>query len=506
MKRTGPIFFTALFLLAAAQNSVAQTHNAKELPWYFPEGVITTNDPPKQFAEFIRYFGAQMLCFQGREEGVQTMIPGRESIRIETDIVSTSGTAKEKSNMVIILDHYVRMKDILSPDDPRYAELKDKIRVTTLCDQRFVSERELQIVIADLIQQTKVARSNSIAFWSKLTDIAVRARAKRLGVPEQEFAARLDGKIPGHDITYREYNYLPKPQKASDFVPRELHLGYSPRMTGVLGVTWLNTGVVYYNPQARVRDYLMGYPSVIQHEMVHANSNLQRYPFVNGFDPEILASIQEMLIPYNRTDLFFHSYSEPLREIIEIYFGFDFELVRKEIFRYDLAGQLVIDEEKFRSYFAELEGIKTELLSFFENVVLPEFYSEPLWWMAMNDRRRDDNSVIRVMMAVHYDPTSLGGREKTMLWLEKNRPIIERIARESFEEMRNRAYADPATIDAPASLVSIYKQFFTESEQKELEKYFREHPELLKELLGDPEKLVRFIEEFKAKRLKGGVK
>lgn len=488
MKIKTTVLALFVFSLISALPSSAQQ---KELPWYFPPGVIQTNDPVKQRQEYLRYLAAQYNCYQGNR-GVSRLILGNDSIRVVTNVVSTATATPTK--LTLVFDHYVRVGD--------------KIRVTTLCGQQLITEEEFKVVSDDLLSQALLSRDKDFEYYRRLTDRAVKSRAEELGISEGDFRKQLDEKVPDQpDVTYRELNQIPRPQKPSDFVPKEIHLGYNPEMPGVLGVAWLNIGLVYYNPQARVRDYLVNHPGVLMHEIIHSNTNLQDFPLTEGFDVELIASIPEMLVPENQMDFFFHGYASDIRKIVKIYFGFKFDQAWDEIVRHNAGGQLFVDEAKYRLYFGQLEQVKSTLLKFYEEVVLPEFYSKRLWWTAMNDRRKDDNSVFRIMMSHYFDRTGLGGHAETTKWEATNNDTIYRIAKESFEEMgRNGSSSDTMeNMRVPQFLVNLYKNNFTDSERLKIEKYFRDHPAELKDIVAHPEKVVEYMKMFQSQS-NGGVK
>ena len=483
---------TATF--AQRQQVPRQPAAVTELPFYFPPGVIQTTDVIKQQAEYARYTTATNHCFQNTARLGTYSIVDPDSIRIKTDIDSTSSITNSRAKMEIVLDHFVR--------------IGDKIRVTTLCDQKLITEEELKVVVDDLLAMVPIAAYNiDFEYYKSVTDNAIRARAEKLGLTEDEFRKQLDEKDPQYDITFREINRIPASMRRSDFVPRELHLGYNPELLGTLGVTWLNTGVVYYNPQARVLDYLVGKPVVLAHEFIHANVNLQKFPFSDGFDLELNASIPDMLLPDDQVNFFFHPYPETVRELAWIYFGFNFKQVQKEIVRFNFGGPVWVDEDKYRQYFKELERIKAEMLVFFRDKVIPEFYSDPLWWSAMNDRRGDRNSVFRVMMANHYDPTLLGGHAETMKWLLPRTDTAIEMARRAHEaSAQDSANNTGMMTQIPQFLIDRYRRVFSEDEQRTIREYFTSHPEAIADLRKmNKQELVQFFERFKSKK-SGGVR
>lgn len=468
------IFLLSVFLSISAQT--AENNSAtKELLWFFPPGIIQTTDPVKQWQELSRYMQASWDAFQGNWDKNQLLIPDPDSLVIETDIESTASVInfENPTKMKLVLDHYVRMPD-------------GRIRVTTLNEQRYITEQEKDVVVNYLLDQTKKARDRNFAYYQQLEETAVRIRSAKLGILLEEFRKSLDVPIKGYKypITVRDLNYLPQPMKPSGFVPRELHLGYNPNYTGILGMAWLNTGLVYYNPCAVIRDYLEDHPGVLQHEMVHTNSNLQSWPAANGFDAEQMASIPEMLYPENQLDFFFHGYAGTMRELSWIYSGFNFNQARDEIVIYNLSGTLKIDEEKMRSYFQKLELVKKEWLNFFQTKGIPEYFSDPLHWATLHNKLQGWNDIFYIVMAINYNPTILGGEKETLTWLEANETKIKEIADRAYElsgKPLDPNEKDEGFSNSPKSLVDFYSYRLTQEEKQKIRSYFENHPEVVNE-------------------------
>ena len=482
-----------LCLIICENKAFGAGQKTKELPFYFPQGVVESDDPIKQVVENKRYFKAAEKHFQSDPNHTSALTNSGDSIIVETDLESTSSALNrdQPTKMKLVLDNYVRVDG--------------KIRVTYLDDQLFITEHQLKVVADDLEETAKQARDYNCQFWQPITKLAAETRSAKLGVPENELEKLLDVTIPGYKdgITVRELNGLPRPTRCSDFVPRELHLGVNPEIPGgILGVAWLNTGVVYYNPQARVRDYLMKKPMVLQHEMVHTNINLQELLQAQGFDPELMASSQEMLYPENEIDLPAHHYSMVLRDLAWIYFGFNYEQALKESVRWDFAGNLWVDEQKMRENSEKWRKIKAELMPFLQNAVIPEFYSDPTWWSAMNQKLQDKNSVFHILMAAHYNATILGGEKETSKWLETHEGEIKEMAEKAWSlsgtPLNNNANSQ--NLKFPTLLLGQYQSLFTEEEQKKIEFYLQEHPELTDELPKMKiSEIVKFFLQFKTK-------
>lgn|SRR5579863_142248 len=483
-------------LLLLATTAFSQTAMPADQPFFFPKGIQQTTDPLRQREEYLHIFQATWACNQGNG-GLGTTIPGSDSIAVVTDVVSTSSVTENPAKMKIVIDHAYKMPD-------------GRIRYTSLCDQYYITPEQLQTVETALTQIVVSAAKRDNDFYSVIADKAITARAVKLGLKREELVAQLDEKVPGYNITFRELHRLPKPSKASDFVPRELHLGYNPPLGGILGVTWLNTGVIYYNPNAWMTDYVNGIPKVMQHEMVHGNINFEKFPMSEAFDVELMASLPEMLYPENETDYPSHGYAADIRELAEIYYGFDWDQFHKDTVKFDFAGNIVYNDENYLYYYKQIDTIKAEMLQFYMNDTIPEFYSDPVWWSAVNDIRGDNNSVFRMTMALHYNPTILGSAAKTMDWLNSHSEEIKEIGDDAFKKGLGGGSGSGGGMDmmarVPPYLVDQYNRMFTAQERQNIETYFSQHPEKLAEVQKmTPVEALQFLGTFKS-NLKGMVK
>jgi hypothetical protein len=476
-----------LFFAGSTFAQLPTAQSTDGLPFYFPTGIFHTTDPIKQREEVMHALQATWVCSQGSGSGIRFKLNAEPDSMVEqTDIPSTSSVTDPNAKMKIVLDHYLVLPD-------------GRIRVTSLCNQQIITKEQGRIVIADLKKTVIEAATIDHNFYNVIYDKAIAARADKLGISVQDLVAQLDEKVPGYDVTFRELHHLPKPMKLSDFVPRELHLGYNPPLGGILGVTWLNTGIIYYNPEARMLDFVSGVPAVMGHEMVHGNVNIEKFPMAEAFDAEFMACLPMMILPDNITDMPDHGYLQELRELDEVYFNFDFPKMEKDIFKYDLEGNTVYDVPKYLYYYQQLQTLKKENLDFFQNVSIPEFYSDPIWWGAVNDIRGDNNSVFRMTMALHYNPTSLGGSQKTMEWLDTHKEEITAIAKKAMAAGLNKKpgaiYDD---LDIPPQMIAEYHQIFSEAERTRIESYFKQNPEKLAELRKmPPTEALEFLGTFK---------
>jgi hypothetical protein len=481
------IFTLAASLLLLAGVAFSQ-NTPTEQPFFFPKGIQQyATDPIKQHQEYEHLFQATWACNQGNPHAMRTLDPGSDSYSVVTDVVSTSSVTENPAKLKIIIDHLYKQPD-------------GRYRYTSLCDQFFVTEDQVKLLVDALTKLTVIAAERDNAFYRVVAERSVEVRAKKLGIKKEELIAQLDEQVPGYGVTFRELHRLPKPSKASDFIPRELHLGFNPPLGGILGVTWLNTGVIYYNPNAWMVDYVSTIPKIMQHEMVHNNINFEKFPMSEAFDVELMADMPSVLAPEDTLDLPSHGYTRDLREFSQIYYNFDWDQYEKDTVKFDFAGNLVFDDSNFLYYHKQIETIKADMLTFFMNVVIPEFYSDPMWWGAVNDIRGDDNSVFRMVYALHYNPTLLGGAKPTMEWLNAHSEEIKEIAQRAFEKGLTGKKGGMA-MGVPPYMVDQYNRAFTADERQNIETYFINHPEKLAEIQKmSPADALQFLSTFKTSK------
>ena len=503
MKRIAiAVFFCLFFLGFGTQNTGADEKSGllTERPWFVPPGVVAETKPVKQYQEFMRDMVSNSICFQGNANlGANILIPGNDSFSATTSVVSTSGTKKNPTKMRIVLDHYVATEIEVN------GKPVDGYIVTTFCGKREVTKHQVDVIIAQLSRRAEEASEDDYKELGSVPTNAIALLKEQLGDKGTDLGKHPDDVIPGYEkehIRYRDYYYLLSNLKPSDFVPRELHLGYNIELSGILGVTWLETGVVYYNPQAWMADTLWGTPKVLEHEFVHA-SPLQEFPLADAFDVELEASMPMMLATDDQVSLFFHGYTVPLRKPIKVYFGFDFDRARKEMIKFDdTTGNLFIDNDAWERHFAELDRIKTALRPFFmgsKDSALAEFYHDPWYWASMNHRWNDKNSYIYLLLAKHFCPTLLGGCKATQDWINANATTITQIGKDAW----NSTVDSETTIDSadgditiPPYLVKMYEQLVSRPKREELRVYYTKHPQELRKLFESRENLVGFAKSL----------
>lgn len=496
MKRSTVLVLMVVFFLMPSVNAGEKDTQIKgweETPFYFPEGVVKeTKDKLAQYQEYMRYWNATFMRYQGSAyAGNGPTIGNGNSITIQTEMVSTAKWG-DPQKMKLVLDNFVRLPE-------------GRVRVTFYNEQKIITEKEMKAAVNDLLQVVDEAAELNLAYYKDYVEEAIKARAQAIGISQKEFMSYLDEKVDGTDVTYRELNSLPPPVKKSDFIPAELHLGGLPRYWGVLGATWLNSGIVYYNPQSRIFDYLMDKPLIMMHELIHVNYRLQNYPLANYFDAELMAMIPEGLLKQTQIYIFYHYYLEDLREICHAYFGFDWKEAQKQFIRYDLEGNLYIDEKKFNQVMAMAEKVQDELQIALRKAVA-EFYAAPVFWMGFNKKMNDGNAWLWVFFAKHYEPTILGGHKKTRVWLEAHEREIKEMGIAAYKKSGTPRRGDSEEGYAPRGiypfLVKQYQTLFSAEERKRIEDYFRRHPAELKQLEswyeeGDIRSIIQFMAVLK---------
>ncbi len=410
------------------------------------------------------------LKFHG-DSGVKIPVVSNGSVTYKTKILSTSRVANKgkPEQMVIVLEQYFKLPD-------------GRIRVTFPGGTEIITEREVSVVVEDLIHEVNIAADLNYEYYKDVVDRAVQARADKLGISKDKMQKRLEKDS-------RDLHGIPPELARSDFIPSELHLTCASGVP-ILGFCYLTTGYIGYNHDARILDWIKGKPFILQHEMVHCNPKLQKFP-LEIFDFEFMASIPEMLYVENTNDLMHHSYAAVLRKMIWIHFGYDFKQARDEMIKFDFMGNLMIDENKYRENYETLQKAKNEMFRILHEKIIPEIYSDYFWWAAIHDRLNDNNAYMKIGMALYYDMTLLGGRQKTMEWLETHKEEIKQMADDAYNEMteeedeENSRYEEISkNLAIPRSILNRYKNALTLEQKEKISKFFRENPDELERVRG----------------------
>lgn len=445
----------------------------KELPHYFPAGLAKTTDPPhKQFEYLWLYINATQQHLQS-PRGQRTF---SQAIKVEREI------------------HGKKLIFIFDP----WWQVGDKYYFYDFGGVRELSKKEWEIARDDFIEYITEAIDTAHDYHKGIPDMAMEIKAKESNISVLELRQKLNKKVPGApSVTFGEMQQVLQDLKKSDFVPKEIHLGYGRWW----GAVWLNSGIGYVTPQGRISDYLRGKPLIAIHELCHANPKLQNYPIANYVDVELMASVPEAFLPEDKISVLYHSYLREVRGWIKTFFGLDLDRAKDEIILFDHDANLRIDPERFDFYAEKLEKIKSELSDFFRKKALPEYYKDPIFAMTINENLRDDIGIFRILMALNYDLTGLGGHGPTMSWLKVEHPKIMNAAYRAYEKSRKAAWDKDKnqSRNQPSLMVlKIFQESFRLSDEKLLElanKYSIDPRDLEKKSLPELIKLFGWIYE-----------
>jgi hypothetical protein len=296
-----------------------------------------------------------------------------------------------------------------------------------------LSNHEFDLVKKDIADVLKDAAEKTYFTHRRLTGLAIEAAAKSRGITVDEMKKILEGSTAG--VSNADILHIPILTKA-DFVPRELH--FTP--IEAWGLTYLSSGIVMYNPQARLVDYLTGEPTIMKHELNHLSSKLQGLPFVWRFDAELMASLATSLHPsVYKLDFLKHSYLTELRKMVKIMYGFDSERAMSEIFTFNMSGSFKINKEALEKHAKSMTAISIELQREIEEKIFPEFYGNMFYWLAVNNIMMDQTAMMKIILARDYDPTILGGRDATASWLDSNDAVIKEIADKAMAKSKEKS-------------------------------------------------------------------
>ncbi len=479
--------FLLLFLVPSRFSAAYGQTDKLNLPHFFPPGIVQTVNPADQWEFYLRYKLATEHC-QGLPSDHGQFITAGKAFRQTVNIAG--------KNVGLILDPYVKNAD-------------GTITFTSYCGQEIVTEAQLKTTVDYIVKREAEAADLNWAFYHDVEQLAVKERAKKLGMPEKEFRAQLDKPSRYKNITVREEHLLMPELQKSDFVSRELHLGFFPKMLGqgILGAAWLNSGTAYVTMQSLVLDYLLVKPVVLMHESIHTNKKLQRLPLTQGFDAESFASIPEMFLDEDKIHLWFHGYIEFAREIAWVHFGFDFKQAKKEVVKIDLGGNLYIDRDKFNQYSVMLEKAKPFLRETMKKALV-EFYSDAPGWVALNDKMGNDNVVFDIIFAKSFDfcirVTETPGCKETMRWAEAHKEEIMAMAEKAFKESGSGGSSsstlnEAAKLEAkfPKPLAKTVKTLFPDIKEEEIAIFLAKKGIPVNALLKmDSSVLTRLFNEF----------
>ena len=165
-KITGFVLAFSLLTIGSS-NLYAQ---AQELPHFFPEGVISTNVPVKQWQEWRRYYNATRHALADHEAFWPGFIHGKDVIVLERNYFG------QKTKLVF--DNYICEGKVTAKS------CDGKIRYQSFDGQYYITERQFQVVVAKVDEFVPKAVKFDFGFWGKVESAAVAAAAKSEGKSE----------------------------------------------------------------------------------------------------------------------------------------------------------------------------------------------------------------------------------------------------------------------------------------------------------------------------------
>lgn len=312
-----------------------------------------------------------------------------------------------------------------------------------------LSPKEFAVVEWDLYSTIRQAKNKNETLLDGVADKALARTAKLLGITLADLKEQMGLVVKeldyAEDLTLADVMGLPQWDKDS-FLPEVLIFG---PLSGAWGGTYLLSyglpQILYYSTQAHLVDFIRGDPLVLQHEMIHSHSALQRFPLGWFFDVEMWSTLLTDLHPNDPINLLYHSYLRPLRTFIKAAFGYDSEARRREIWRLSGAGFIWPNEEEWQKLEEETKAIAEEIQWQVVNTLYPIYYSDPIFWNSIATRLCNQSSILFAIMSQIYsftlltDPTGeLDRAAYTAKWIESHRAVIDKISEEALSDAGER--------------------------------------------------------------------
>ncbi len=412
---------TALTLAAPTDNEYVSMPSAyakadtRECTPHYLSGIRSPKDPLENMLEKDRVYRSTIYKYP--EEPTVTVING--SMETEREI------------------HGVKVKLIF----PNYIKTEKGVTHYHAAGIDTYTQKEFECMVEDNARYVKTAAELAMQDYEKTLEVVLAAQEKELKKSgklgeKEKLKDLLDKDVPGYPgLKVRDVLFTPD-IKTKDFVPTKYYFGE----IAALGVTYINSGIIDIDPKARMLDHINGWPAILIHEMTHRNPKLQSYPLLSKFDPEIWASFP-MLAHDDMDRLLKHSYLKDLRKISRILFNFDSQLAYADMMSLDLMMGREIEKEngyrKVKDYMAKVATISQAVRDVAFNQYIPEFYTHPLYYMTLNEFLKDDNATFKIIMYKNFEPTLLGGPNKTRDFLEEHSDMIRGAASSAMREMKS---------------------------------------------------------------------
>lgn len=317
---------------------------------------------------------------------------------------------------------------------PMYSRSGNAVYYNTGAGVTKLSEQEFECVKADLRQWIQDAIDADYADHKMITTLAVKSFGEQEGMTPEEVLKLLSKPIPEYGTTYGEVLKIPLLEPA-DFIKSVKYIYFTP-MKSCNASVYAET-VVTFTPCTRRWDYIVGYPVVAKHELIHSNSKLQGFPIGWYTDGELLAALLPFLEqPTDLETFFYHGYLSVPWEALNVFGRWDIEKVRREIYRYRVVGGgSAMNREVLAKYLPEINEA-AKWLRETGLQALAEFYKDPHFWVTVNDMSYDDRMAYKVIMAKNWEPTRLKkGHADTVKFILKHADQSKDVARSAWDRV-----------------------------------------------------------------------
>ncbi|MEK6760485.1 MAG: hypothetical protein AABX93_01025 [Nanoarchaeota archaeon] len=315
------------------------------------------------------------------------------------------------------------------------------------------------------------AKRNSEQFRGIFNEVKDKL-SKRLGMSREEFERQAEELVAlDGGVKVRRGAFLDYPGKdiePIDFVPNTVIFGNNTATDkGVIHAA-VNTdsGIMYLTPLSVKIEHIGDSLEITRHEMVHANRKMQNFTLNKMMDAELFASFPwlDNTVSHKELD---HDYLNSLKWTVKSYMCFDIDQAREELFT-GMPGPIrsyafktnEANLEKFRKYSKWIDAAKQTLKKAVRNSLV-EFYSDPSWFGALNERLGYDNAGFDLLMSQQLEPTCLGGPGKTLEWVVENRGKIDSLWKKAIKEVdedKKKPQTQRNLLETP-QLSKIYTDF-----------------------------------------------
>lgn len=295
-----------------------------------------------------------------------------------------------------------------------------------------LTNKEFELVVSDLKETLERSVKDNFNHYHFVYDVAINAIATADNTTKAEAIKKIKGStngVPNADILM-----IPLLEE-TDFVPKELHLAF----ISSLGLTYLNSEIVLYDPQARIMDYIFSdSPAILKHELIHSNMKLQGMPFVWQYNAELVASLPAQLdLDMPALEFLYHPYLATIRDMSKVLFGLDSKKCFGDAMVFSYDGNIKINESALNECKKNLDLVRPALVKETETKILPEFFSNMFFWMAINNKMHDSTGFIQVIMARDFDAFwPFNDENKAKKWIETNKEVIDEIAKKTLEKIK----------------------------------------------------------------------